>query len=162
MRNTYNSTITFRRGREGQRWPANLRKYDDDAILKWISEQPYCPSYREISDKFNIGSTSVVQHILNRMEAEGKIERRPGRARSIRVISKESSLDRLDIGVIVRALEGLTKEDPWIEVQGENYRVCLYCGQAAMQKMNAMHAPSCSYKEAKDLLREYYSDGRPN
>lgn len=43
-------------------------------IKEYMNEHGYPPSYREISDSCDIGSTSTVSIIMMRLRSEGKIE----------------------------------------------------------------------------------------
>lgn len=66
-----------------------------ERIFKFIKdfavEKGYTPTVREIVKGCNISTTSVVQHHLNRLEKDGRIQRDPLIFRSIRVTEKEPS-----------------------------------------------------------------------
>lgn len=60
-------------------------------IKDFVAEKGYTPTVREIVKGCNISTTSVVQHHLNRLERDGRIQRDPMVFRSIRLTEKESS-----------------------------------------------------------------------
>lgn len=64
-----------------------------ERIFKFIkdfqSQKGYTPTVRDIVKGLNISTTSVVQHHLNRLERDGRIQRDPLIFRSIRVVEKE-------------------------------------------------------------------------
>lgn len=53
-------------------------------ILGFYHEQGVYPTQREIADGCNLARSSVYYQ-LNRLEAQGRIERLPGRQRSLRI-----------------------------------------------------------------------------
>jgi len=53
-------------------------------IKDYIEQHTYPPSLREIGEGCFLSLPGVVRH-LDRLEGEGKIEREPGRARSIKL-----------------------------------------------------------------------------
>jgi SOS-response transcriptional repressor LexA len=55
-------------------------------IKTFILKNGYSPTYREISSQVGVALSGVAYH-LNRLEADGCIEREPGVLRSIRVTS---------------------------------------------------------------------------
>jgi SOS-response transcriptional repressor LexA len=56
-----------------------------EAIVAYVDRYGYAPSYRDIARACGISSTSRVRYWLDKLEAEGLITRRPGKARSISV-----------------------------------------------------------------------------
>lgn len=57
-----------------------------DCIKSFIRENGYSPTYREISSQVGVALSGVAYH-LNRLEADGCIEREPGVLRSIRLLN---------------------------------------------------------------------------
>lgn len=55
-------------------------------IIKYISENTYAPTIREIGKAVGLKSTSSVYNHLIRLEQEGRIEIKAGSPRAIRVI----------------------------------------------------------------------------
>lgn len=66
--------------------PLTLRQQQIlDYIRAYLELHGYAPSLRDIQQALDIGSTSVVDHHLRRLEALGHISRTPNTARAIRV-----------------------------------------------------------------------------
>ncbi len=59
-------------------------------ICKYIEEHGFAPSQREIATACYLCRPSVVRY-LDRLEAERRISREPGKARSIRLLRKEKA-----------------------------------------------------------------------
>jgi crossover junction endodeoxyribonuclease RusA len=63
-----------------------------ESILTFVRDfqarQGIAPTLREISDACGLRSTSVTSYYLGRLQRAGMIERRPGVARSIAIVSK--------------------------------------------------------------------------
>ena len=57
-----------------------------NAILKYIYENGFSPSIREIGKLTGIKSTSTVHRYLSRLEQKGYIERKENSPRALRVI----------------------------------------------------------------------------
>lgn len=57
-------------------------------LAAFIAEHGYSPSLREISAHCYIGRSTVI-HYLDRLEAQGRISREEGKARSIVLISSD-------------------------------------------------------------------------
>lgn len=55
-----------------------------EAIRQHMNERGYPPSIRELAQVFDVSKTTI-HNDLRRLEAEGVIERQPGRNRAIRV-----------------------------------------------------------------------------
>jgi SOS-response transcriptional repressor LexA len=78
-------------GRSGEALMANIR-HDRQAIFQYIvqvkrNRDGNSPSMREIMEACGITSSSVMSHILDLLEKEGRIRRRRfGRSRSIEVV----------------------------------------------------------------------------
>jgi repressor LexA len=103
-------------------------------IRRFQSTQGAPPTVREIGERFGIRSTNGVCYHLDRLEREGAIERRPGRARGIAfprprvpilgriaagdpVFSAESSEGAFDLGVVGRAVPDFA-----LRVRGDSMR----------------------------------------
>ena len=54
-----------------------------DIIREYIEEHGFSPSIRDIMDRANINSTSLIQYHLKKLTDQGCIERTPDTARSI-------------------------------------------------------------------------------
>jgi repressor LexA len=59
-------------------------------LCRYIADQGVAPSVREIAAACFLNRTSVGEHLL-RLELLGRIERRPGKARAIRLLSPPDS-----------------------------------------------------------------------
>ena len=63
-----------------------------DAIVafvgRYIDENGYSPTYREIMAACDIGSTSVAEWHVGRLARDGRITRVPGVPRTIRVLAE--------------------------------------------------------------------------
>ncbi len=57
-----------------------------DFLVEYLDEHGYPPSVREIGQRIGVRSTSLVLFYLERLEAEGRIERVTGRARAVRIL----------------------------------------------------------------------------
>ena len=57
-----------------------------DAIVKYIDENGYSPSVRELSEIVGFKSTSTVHRYLSKLEEKGYIERRENSPRALRVV----------------------------------------------------------------------------
>lgn len=57
-------------------------------IRRYIAENGFAPSFREIMEGVGVSSTSMVTYRLTRLSAAGKLAWTPGKARSIRLIKK--------------------------------------------------------------------------
>jgi len=55
-------------------------------IQTYIERYGWAPSYREIGQACDIKSTSNVAYWINKLEAAGKIKKRPHSARTIRIV----------------------------------------------------------------------------
>ena len=55
-------------------------------VKAYARKNGYPPSMREIGDAVGLSSLSSVSHQLAKLEAEGKIERKPNAARTIRIV----------------------------------------------------------------------------
>ena len=64
-------------------------------IDNFISEHGYSPTIREIGQAVGLRSNSTTAGYLNRMQKAGLISSSPGSARSIRIVRKEETNDRL-------------------------------------------------------------------
>lgn len=68
----------------------NLRKKQVfDAIKGYLKEFGYPPTIRDICERVDLKSNSSVCVYLDRLEAEGRIKRRPGRNRAISIVRKK-------------------------------------------------------------------------
>lgn len=54
-------------------------------IREYTREHGYPPTLREIADCCYVSRGNVIRH-LDKLEAQGRIAREPGRARSIRIL----------------------------------------------------------------------------
>ncbi len=59
-------------------------------LCRYVAEQGVAPSVREIAAACFLNRTSVTEHLV-RLEMLGRIERRPGRARAIRLLPPPDS-----------------------------------------------------------------------
>lgn len=57
-----------------------------DFIHQFIDQKHYSPNYREIAAGCHVGYSGVGRY-LERLQAQGRIEYEPGKARSIRLVS---------------------------------------------------------------------------
>ncbi|MCP3681292.1 MAG: helix-turn-helix domain-containing protein [bacterium] len=57
-------------------------------IQEYIMQWAYPPTIQELADEMGYGSKNTVSHHLKALEAAGYITRRPGEARTIRVIKE--------------------------------------------------------------------------
>ena len=57
-------------------------------IQKWIKQNGYCPSIRQICDAMGGISTNAVSNHLIALEKKGYIERPAGTARAIRILAR--------------------------------------------------------------------------
>lgn len=57
-------------------------------IGRYVAENGYPPSVRDIQHGLTISSTSVVDYHLQKLEKAGEIEREPGVARAIRLVGE--------------------------------------------------------------------------
>ncbi|GFN35401.1 LexA family protein [Tepidimicrobium xylanilyticum] len=57
-----------------------------DAIVKYIDENGYSPSIRELSEIVGFKSTSTVHRYLSKLEEKGYIERKENSSRALKVI----------------------------------------------------------------------------
>ncbi len=62
-----------------------------DFIQEYIALYGMAPTYREIGDACHLASTSQVRYYLDQLERIGRIRRRPGVARGVRVLAEEGS-----------------------------------------------------------------------
>jgi len=71
--------------------PAMSSKVNNDKMMsylrRFIDQNGYPPSLREIAKGMNISSTSIVWYHLRQLEESGAIERTQGRSRAIRLIA---------------------------------------------------------------------------
>jgi len=58
-----------------------------DYLRRFIDQNGYPPSLREIAKGMSISSTSIVWYHLRQLEESGAIERTQGRSRAIRLIA---------------------------------------------------------------------------
>jgi len=65
------------------------RKKIYDFLIKFITENGYAPSVREICKAVGINSTSIVHHHLLVLEDMGKIEMKQSQPRAIKVVGYE-------------------------------------------------------------------------
>ena len=56
-----------------------------DFVSEYMSHKGFAPSYREIARECFLSKSAVVRH-LDRLEAQGHIEREPNQPRSIRLV----------------------------------------------------------------------------
>jgi repressor LexA len=59
-------------------------------IRLYLDRHGYAPSLRDISTSCYLGRSTVIHH-LDQLEAQGRISREPGRARSIVVLDLEKA-----------------------------------------------------------------------
>ena len=68
------------------------RKHSSDRVLSYIKDfielYGYGPTVRRIGDDLDISSTSMVAHILDELERDGKIKRTAREARTIVVVGE--------------------------------------------------------------------------
>lgn len=57
-----------------------------DAIVKYIDENGYSPSVRELSEIVGFKSTSTVHRYLSKLEEKGYIERKENCPRALKVV----------------------------------------------------------------------------
>ncbi len=74
-----------------------------DFVERFINEQGYPPTIREIGEACNITSTSVVNYNLKKLVAEGWLERAAEKSRGIRLVRHRDSAKQM----AVRAAEAL-------------------------------------------------------
>jgi repressor LexA len=60
------------------------------------------PTIREITEAFNIRSTSIAAYHLTKLQQAGYIERTPGKSRAIRIIRELPTLDDTEAVVVAR------------------------------------------------------------
>lgn len=72
-----------------------------DFIHRFLTENGYPPTVRDIADECRISSTSVVVYHLNILEKEGYLRRRPEVSRGIELLSRSlKSLSRIQVPII--------------------------------------------------------------
>lgn len=62
-------------------------------IAKFVRDNGYPPTMREMATGVWVSSTSTVRYHLKKLEEKGLIERQPRKARSVRLIAPESGTD---------------------------------------------------------------------
>lgn len=74
------------------------RRKRRDAIVSyiWVFRYRYgfSPSYREIAEGLGISSTCIVSRDLDVLAREGRIALKPFKARSVRIVGVDDSLDK--------------------------------------------------------------------
>ena len=61
-----------------------------DYIRAYIAEHEYAPTFTEMRKAMGWRSNNIVFEVLRRLEAEGRIRRRPRAARSVEVVEPKS------------------------------------------------------------------------
>lgn len=67
-----------------------------DYLVKFITNNGYSPSVREIGKGVNISSTSIIYHYLYVLEKMGKIRMQPKKTRSISLVGYKFVKDEAD------------------------------------------------------------------
>lgn len=60
-----------------------------DFLVKYKSQNGFCPSVREMCEEMNINSTSTITYYLNHLEKQGKIRRGASKNRAIEILAEE-------------------------------------------------------------------------
>jgi len=89
-----------------------------DFIKHYIDERGYAPSIREIAEKCQISSPSMVQYHLNILERDGCIHRDPSIPRSIRPVESEEGHISVPLLGVIAAGEPIDvpSSDSWNSV----------------------------------------------
>src|SRR5436190_14963292 len=76
-------------------------------IEKFIAKNGYSPTYREISERFNV-NVSVIQKVINTLIAKNYIEKVEGISRGIRIVKSESEqqAEKLKSNTVIIPLYG--------------------------------------------------------
>lgn len=72
------------------------RKLIYDYLVKFITNNGYSPSVREIGKGVNISSTSIIYHYLYVLEKMGKIRMQPKKTRNISLVGYKFVKDETD------------------------------------------------------------------
>jgi repressor LexA len=80
-----------------------------DVIQEYTAKHGYAPSYREICDRTDITSTSMVNYYLEQLEEMGYIERAEHISRSLQI--KEAAQEKVDqlLGNVKQAVEDISR-----------------------------------------------------
>jgi len=70
-------------------------------IRGFVEENSYPPTIREIGEKVNISSTSVVNYNLNILQAKGYIQRQPDISRGMKLLEKGVGPQRVRLDEII-------------------------------------------------------------
>jgi repressor LexA len=77
-----------------------------ETLERFQTQNGYPPSIREICEKTNISSTSVVNYYLNQLEETGYIERDGRVSRGIRLLKPISEITRETVAPVAAAVKG--------------------------------------------------------
>lgn len=68
-----------------------------DYMVKYLRDNTYQPSIREIGRRFDIKSTKTVSEHLKALAAKGFLERDPGRSRGVRILGVDLHADTVSV-----------------------------------------------------------------
>ncbi|MDP2917976.1 MAG: transcriptional repressor LexA [bacterium] len=95
-----------------------------DFLVEFIATYEYAPSFREIAEHFNLGSTATVHEHIRNLENAGYLQAVKGEARSLSPSSKFIRFKR----AIELPLVGLIAAGEPIEAIEENETICVPLG----------------------------------